>query len=365
VFFNFAAKHFTMKKIFLLLSLHLMYAAITPVAGQLLITQVKPSGSKYWGYANIKGELIIPAQFEKCYRFSPSGYATIYDTKERQYHFINTKGERLKTEISDFKIHDGFGFDVDGFVDERVAIKVGKTWGFLDASGKLAIPARYDDVTEFSGGYASAKSGGNFVLLNTKGDEIKPAITGITDIKTFSEGLAPFRGPDKKFGFLNSSGQVAIPAKFESVGYFRNGLAWAKTDGKLLGYIDTKGNWVIEPKFVAGKDFDEKAGLARIKTADGKWAYTNRKGEIIYVTDTDVWGDFKEGLADGRKNGKRGFYNNKGEWVIQPQFEGVRDFKNGYAAAKLGDKWGVIDKTGKWVIQPQYDGIKDMEKVDQ
>ncbi len=86
-------------------------------------------------------------------------------------------------------------------------------------------------------------------------------------------------------------------------------------------------------------------------------------GEIVKVNDTEVWGDFSEGLADGKNGDQRGFYNNKGEWVIKPQFEGVRDFKNGYAAAKQGGKWGVIDKKGNWVIRPAFDGIKDMELV--
>ena len=83
----------------------------------------------------------------------------------------------------------------------------------------------------------------------------------------------------------------------------------------------------------------------------------------MHVSDTETWGDFSEGLADGKKGDKKGFYNNKGAWVIQPQFDGVRDFKNGFAAAKQGDKWGMINKEGKWVIQPTFDGIKDMELV--
>src|SRR5437868_13512548 len=69
---------------------------------QTYITQVRPADSKFWGYANEKGELIIPAQFKKCYKFSPEGLAVIYDTDENQYYFINTKGEKLQTEISKF-----------------------------------------------------------------------------------------------------------------------------------------------------------------------------------------------------------------------------------------------------------------------
>src|SRR4030095_3855815 len=144
-----------------------------PVFAQTLITQVKPAGNKYWGYANLKGELIIPAQFEKCYQFCEEGYATIYDGKARQYYFINPKGEKLSTEIASFKLNDGFGFDLDGFRDGLVGIKVGEKWGFLNSQGKIAIPAKYDHVSEFNGGFAVAKQGDTFIVLNTKGEETK------------------------------------------------------------------------------------------------------------------------------------------------------------------------------------------------
>ena len=351
-----------MKTKLLLTALAVIVFTIQPFA-QSYVIQVKPTGSKFWGYADITGKMIIPAQFEKCHKFSPDGYATIYGKKERQYYFIDIKGEKLATEITSFKIQDGFGFDVDGFVDGLIAVKIGEKWGFLNSQGKLAIPAKYDKVTEFSSGYATVTLNERYFVLNTKGEETKVDVSEILDVRPFTENLAPYRAADKTFGFIGPDGKPAIPAKFESVGYFSDGLAWAKADGKQLGYINTKGEWVIEPKYAAGKEFDTSTGLARVKLQDGKWAYADKKGELLYVNDTEVWGDFSEGLADGKKGDKRGFYNNQGDWIIQPQFEGVRDFKNGYAAAKLAGKWGVIDNKGQWVIQPSFDGIKDVEKV--
>ncbi|MEO7989808.1 MAG: WG repeat-containing protein [Chryseolinea sp.] len=329
---------------------------------QTYITQVKLAGQKKWGYATLIGEIIIPAQYEKCYKFSSDGLAAIYDTDKRQYYFINTKGEKLPTDIPGFKLIDGFGFDVEGFTNGLAPIKQGEKWGYLDSKGHVAIPAKFDEAIEFSGGFGVAKSGEKYIVLNTKGEEFPIDQTGLLDVKHFSEGLAPFRSSDKKFGFLGSDGKVAIQPQFQSVGYFTNGLAWAKSADGMLGYINTKGEWLIKPQFDAGKDFDSELGLARIKSA-GQWGYVSKSGEVTYVKDTDLFGDFSNGLATGRKNGLVGFYNGKGEWTIAPQFEAARDFKNGYAAAKKGDKWGVIDTTGNWVMQPMFDGIKDMELI--
>ncbi len=323
---------------------------------QTYLTQIKSTDTKKWGYANQKGEIIIPAQFERCYEFTRDGFAAIHDKESKAFYFINLKGEKLTTQLK------GIDGVEEGFSNGLAAVKTGDKWGYLDTSGKLAIPAKYDDATVFDGGYAVAKSGNKYVVLNARGEESPVEGSGILEVKHFSEKRAPFRATDKKFGFVDEHGKVAIQAKFQSVGYFKNGLAWAKEEDAILGYIDPKGEWVIKPQFDAGREFDSGTGLARIKAAD-KWGYVNRSGQITNINDTEVWGDFSDGLAEGKKGGKRGFYDSKGTWVIAPQFDGVRDFKNGFAAAKMNDQWGMIDKTGKWVIKPSFAGIKDMELV--
>ncbi len=65
------------------------------------------------------------------------------------------------------------------------------------------------------------------------------------------------------------------------------------------------------------------------------------------MNDSDLFEDFFNGLARGKRADKFGYYNSKMEWAIQPQFDGARDFKNGYASVKKGELWGVIDDTGK------------------
>src|SRR4051812_27667731 len=96
------------------------------VAAQTYLTMVKPVGSQAWGYANSKGELVIPAQYAACSPFSSDGFAPIYDREQMQYSFINTKGQTLITEIRNYKLMDGFGFDVTGFSDGLVPVRVEK-----------------------------------------------------------------------------------------------------------------------------------------------------------------------------------------------------------------------------------------------
>ncbi len=53
-----------------------------------------------------------------------------------------------------------------------------------------------------------------------------------------------------------------------------------RTEAGTVGYINGKGEWVIEPAFEGGKNFDPETGLARVKTAVN-WAYVNKSGEVI------------------------------------------------------------------------------------
>ncbi len=338
----------------------LAYSSIS----QTYLVQVKPAGSKTWGYANEKGEIVIPATFEKCYEFSEEGYAPIYEPSEKAHHFIDVKGKRLATQITDFKLREGFlfGFGLRGFTEGMTAIMQNKKFGYMNTEGKVVVQPKFNDATEFDGGYAVANSEAKRIIIDKKGNETPVEIPGLLDVNKFSEGFAPYRAADKQWGFVNTSGKIVIQAKFLSVGYFSNGLAWAKTSDNKIGYIDTDGNWVIKPGFDVAKEFDKSTGLARVKTGE-KWAYTNKAGEISTMSDSEVISDFSDGLAEGKKNGKIGFYNAKCVWEIEPQFDGVRDFKNGFAAAKKGEKWGMINKQGDWVIQPIYDGIHDMALV--
>jgi len=329
---------------------------------QTFITQYKPYGGKLWGYVNQNGETVIEPMYKKCYKFAENGLAPIYESKK--ILFINTKGEEITTEINGFKLIEGFvGIGgLEGYHDGLVAVTKNKKWGFLDTKGNIAFELKYDKASIFNNGVAIAKIGTDFFVLNKNGEETKITGEDIVNVKQIINGLASFSNSSKQYGFIGTDGKVVIPAKFISVGFFADDLAWAKTADKKIGFINKNGEWIIEPQFLAAKRFGKVSGLARVKTANG-WAYVNKSGEIVNISDTESWGDFSDGLAKGKKAGKTGYYNNKGEWIIAPELEAGKNFKNGFAAVRKGGKWGFINTSGEWVIEAQFAGVKDMEKV--
>ena len=324
-----------------------------------LIIQVK-QGS-LWGYIDIEGNVIQSAKFKHCEEFSKDGFAPVYLEATKKWAFIRPNGVLLNLS-PDLEFKTSMGFNVEGFHGGMLAVKRNKLWGFVDTNGQIVIEPQYDGVSRFNDGYGWGERNGKFYILDETGNEAELSIEGVDELRNFSEGLIPFRLAGNNFGFLNTGGEVVIEAHFLTVGYFNDGIAWARDANKKLGFIDKEGKWIIDPQFDFAVDFDPGSELARVKV-DDLWSYVTKDGESVVISDTELWEDFKEGLAMGRKGKMYGFFDKQGNWIISPQFEGVRGFQNGYAAAKLSKKWGIIDKSGEWVINPVYDGIKDVEVI--
>ncbi len=323
---------------------------------QDLLAQAK-SGDN-WGYINTKGEFVIDAQYKNCHAFS-EGFAPIYDKKAKTFYFIKPDGSKLDTEIDKFKLKNIFGFGTKGFEDGLVPVQVGKQWGYLNTSGKLLVPAKFDKAQEFNSGFGVTESSNRFYIISKDGSEKQVDISGLEDVKRFSEGLAPYR-VNGQWGFINTEGAVVIEAQYKGIGYLSEGLAWVKNEAGQVGFIDSKGNVKIDLQFQAAKEFSE--GLARVKKNDA-WLFVDLSGKEITSVGADTYGNFSNGLAYAKKNDVVGFVGKDGNWVIDAKFEKVRDFKNGYAAVRKGENWGFIDKTGNWVIEPTFAGVKDFEKV--
>ena len=81
-----------------------------------------------------------------------------------------------------------------------------------------------------------------------------------------------------EFGYLNDKDSLVFTITASNAGRFSDGLAFVEVKGKC-GYIDTKGEWVIKPKFAFAGDFNN--GVAVIgENGVATWVI-NKKGEKI------------------------------------------------------------------------------------
>lgn len=297
-----------------------------------------------WGYVDQWGRMAIAPQFWLAGDFDDAGFAIVgyenrADPMNRPAAVINRRGELvLRNGSGIVNLGRGrFGLKGDGGVlrfvgltepfnsdvrctDVRrgseglIAVQIDGKWGFMDDTGKLAIPAKYDWVFAFSEGLAAVSVDRQVGFINHSGEwAIMPQFRVAAP---FSEGMGPVRVGDV-FRFIDHSGQQAIATDYRYVSQFSEGLAAVRgLKSDLWGYIDKKGAFQILPKFDHAGDFAE--GLACVSSkAEHRSGYINHAGELVISFPTD-------------------------KAVLQ-------NFHNGRAQAEVGDLRGLIDKSGTWV----------------
>jgi hypothetical protein len=315
---------------------------------------VQPVGSKFWGYANEKSQLVIEAKFLKCTDFSEDGFAAVMDDNKR-YFFIDEDGKELKLPVSSYELPNFLGLGIKGFTEGIANISINKRVGTVNTRGEWVHQPSFDKITPFKDAIAVAQTGVKHTILHKNGDAFT-CPDEVIDIKNFTEEMAPFKGKNDRFGFINTKGQIVVPATFLSVGYFSNGLAWAKTSALTIGFIDKSGNWVLNPQFESAKEFDPESGFALVKST-GEWKLIDRTGKALVVSGATGYGEFYEGVCNAKKGAKVGLINTNGEWIVAAQYDKIQRMQNGYANVRNIEFWGVIDNTGKVIIPVKYENI--------
>lgn len=146
-----------------------------------------------------------------------------------------------------------------------------------------------------------------------------------------------------KWGFISSERKEVVPAIYDSVGSFHEGLADVSKDGKF-GFVDTTGKVVIQLTFDNVYGF--RSGIAKVVTL-GRYGLINKKGRMILPAEYDSIAHVSGDLVAICKNGLWGFADLTGNVVIRPQYkEIIKHFSKGYAAVSDGCNKIVINNQG-------------------
>ena len=157
----------------------------------------------------------------------------------------------------------------------------------------------------------------------------------------------------EKWGFINKKGQLVIEGKYEEAKNFKEGLAAVRLD-KAWGFISKKGKLMIPNQYQEVNDFSD--GLARVKPYGKPYAFINRKGRVI-LQDLQNAQNASEGYIAFQTNTKWGYYRTDGSMLKTAQFDHAESFKDGYARVQVDGLYGIIDTSGAYLIEPQYEKI--------
>ena len=269
-----------------------------------------------FGYVDrTTGEVVISYRYE----YEPDAFegglgCVPMDDDGEYFVLVNEKGEP-------YSIPDGLSLEDRTPSDGLLCVMDETTGdcGFADTAGNVVIKPQFDDIKNFSEGYAAAQ------------------VNGL-------------------WGHIDKTGSWVCEPKYDALdGYeFHNGLAvmyMGEGDGSIV--IDETGAEVFRLEGYYLSAF-EPSGVAIITgTAEGEtelFGFVDRTGKIVlpldagYVFDMsyadDYMGGFKEGLQVLVKDGKYGFIDLEGKEAI-PVTWGYADDGN----------MGYIDHTGTLVWQ--------------
>jgi hypothetical protein len=198
----------------------------------------------------------------------------------------------------------------EDFSEGLAAVTDGDRSGFIDHASKMVFEVPLDVTLGFHEGVAGVLFQGNVNYFDRTGKKISPPIDYGPKSYSFSEGLVPV-ATKGKWGFMDQSGKLIIEAQFEDAENFSEGLAPVKIKGELVwcpadesgnregstmryGFIDKTGKLVIPAQFESAEPFSE--GLAAIHNCDQAF-FIDKTGKTVIPANFKYASSFSGGLA--------------------------------------------------------------------
>ncbi|AEA45135.1 WG repeat-containing protein [Fluviicola taffensis] len=164
--------------------------------------------------------------------------------------------------------------------------------------------------------------------------------------------IIPFK-KEGQFGWMDLNGKISIPAQYSTVGFFKEGLAWAEKSGKY-GFVNKANEVVIPFKFSSCNDFDKGRAIVELDTLFG---IIDRSGAYIIEPQYKDIGQFSEGLIYAVKDSMYGYFDGLGFPRIPEQYEEAFSFSGGMAKVTYKGLEGYIDEFGSFKVKPLYESI--------
>jgi len=219
-----------------------------------------------------------------------------------KYGFVDRRGEFVVTPQYDFAL---------SFSEGLAAIKDGDNGAFIDHDAKKIFELPLDVTLGFREGIVGVLYRGMLAYFDKTGKKISPPLGYGPRSHSFSEGLVPVELKGKT-GFMDRAGKIVIEPQFEDAEDFSEGLApvkvrseettWCPRDANgsrkgftmKWGYIDKTGKVVIPAEFESAAPFSE--GLGAINQCDEGF-FVDQTGKKMVLGKFSYVSPFGAGLS--------------------------------------------------------------------
>ncbi|WP_343672081.1 WG repeat-containing protein [Chitinophaga sp.] len=330
-------------------------------------------GDKY-GYIDREGNTIVPPIYDMVDLHYVAG--------NDQLVIVTLKDKMGVFDMKQQKMVIPIAYDYISNYTDSSLLQVTKNglYGLYNLSGKLLCPAKYQDIVPIDTVYLflRGKDTAKAEVFNKHTHELTK-LSWDTAFVAYEEHLIlVWEGRkcfmydvDKKQQVEGDYSQGGYPGY---LGYFANHRA-AIVKNKKFGYIDAKGNYVIQPKYdyMSGFHKGVAAVFEFVDTANRifHYGYIDSTGKeivpVIYDVPQEVVQRFSEEAFFGDenseelvliKNDQRGLAGLNGRIILPVNYDHISPEKNGRGyLVTQGDKFGILDPNGREILKPQYENI--------
>jgi hypothetical protein len=270
------------------------------------------------------------------------------------YGFVDEEGREIVK--PQYRIADDYKF---GFAQVDVD---GKS-GLIDRDGKMVMEPKYGLIEAIDRDRFRVSEprqlGGMIGGENFSGVQIKYTPSGGVSIS--NPGLIS-RG--QTTGVIDNSGQwIESPITHREFDKEEPSIRWVEKD-KLWGLARADGGWLVEPKFQQVDSLID--GLALV-TMNGKVGFIDRKGNFVIEPVFDNAWRFTAGFGrtSAQRDGVYGVIDRTGAWIFRTDYQQIhpatapgKDRKSeivfGWHFEK-DSRWGLLDLDGRVMLDADFD----------
>ena len=176
-----------------------------------------------------------------------------------------------------------------------------------------------------------------------------------------------------RWGFTDVDGNIIIPIEYREAYAFSEGLARVRADNDLIGFINARNEFVIQPEYPLAEDF--KDGLAVVNVGarkdstlgwrGGQWGFVDKTGNMVIPAIYSNYGIVFDGVIPMKYDNDWGIIDTRGNTVVDFIYHsmgfgdaagyvnadrGDRFFYNGTIGVSINDAWGVINASGDFIV---------------
>lgn len=167
--------------------------------------------------------------------------------------------------------------------------------------------------------------------------------------------LIPFKNKENKTGYVDTLGNWIIEPLYDDALLFSEGFASVCKDDTCF-YIDKEGHKIFKNYFEEAESYQN--GIAIVKK-ENLYYLINRVGQIISKPFQEI-NSMTSYLFVCRENDKYGAINAEAKTIIPFVYNKLGDFKNGYAYYATS-KYGLVSQSNI-ALNPNWDWISDVDE---